>query len=271
MPELPEVETIRRHLQHHLCGRRILGVRVLRKDFRRQLDVEALHSLCGRRIVSLSRRGKFLLWHFDDGRTVAFHLGMSGRLGLCPPETPLKRHDHVIFTLESGQVRFNDVRRFGMIEVLACGALRSLWALGPEPFARRCTAAYLWQKGKGCRRAVKDFLMDGRILAGVGNIYANETLFAAGVHPLRPAASLSLDEWQRVRGALRAVLSEAIKAGGTTLQDGGYQNAQGEPGFFQLRLRVYGRAGEACRTCAAPIERVVHSGRSTYFCPRCQK
>lgn len=275
MPELPEVESVRRFLEGRVCGCSITAVEVREERLRHYLDGAALCSVVGCRIVALGRRGKYLLIALDDGRTVIIHLGMSGHVRLCPPGLPIERHDHVLFSLGAEwQLRYNDPRRFGTVQVLEKGEAEvnsSLANLGPEPLSDAFTAAYLQGRARGRSMAVKSFLMDGRVVAGVGNIYANEALFRAGINPSRAAGSLSADEWRYLRRAVRGVLRAAIKRGGTTLRDESFRNPAGERGYFQVRLHVYGREGLPCRRCGGTIARVRLSGRSTYFCAGCQR
>lgn len=275
MPELPEVETIRRYLATKVCGMVITGVEVRDQRLRQPVDTSVLRGLVGRRMVAFGRRGKYLLVHLDDGRTMVVHLGMSGHVQLCPRGAPAGKHDHVVFTLGSDtELRYNDPRRFGAILVVddkTWGDGGACACLGPEPFDDALTVHYLQERAAGRRVPVKVFLMDGRVVAGVGNIYANEALYKAGINPQRPACSLSEGEWRRLRRAIRGVLRAAIKQGGTTLLDEGFRNPAGEGGYFQVRLAVYGREGSPCRRCGFPLVRTVVARRSTYYCPRCQR
>jgi len=270
MPELPEVEVIRRGLAPRLVGRRFLAVRIGNKPLRQASPPEELARwLPGRRVERLRRRGKYLVFGLEGGVTLLIHLGMTGRLLLNPP---LDRDDHVhlVFTLEEGlTLAFQDVRRFGQVLVFAPGEpLIPLGQVGREPFSRRVTPAWLGEMARGRTRPVKNFLLDGRILAGIGNIYACEILFAAGLHPATPAGALSVADWERLLKETRCILAWAIRRGGTTVND--FLNSQGETGLFQLELRVYGRKGEPCRRCGSTIERLVQAGRASFFCPRCQ-
>ena len=273
MPELPEVETVRRSLLPHLVGRRIEAVTVWEHRLRRPVDVAALDRLRGRTVTDLTRRAKYLVIHLGDADRLVVHLGMSGRLYLVERDVPREPHVHVGFDLDDGsQLRFRDHRRFGLVEVIDVHGLavdRRFAALGVEPLSRACTAALLRQEARGLRLPVKSFLMDARRVVGIGNIYANEALFLARIHPLRPAGRLSRERWERLVSAVRRVLRAAIRAGGTTLND--FQNGLGDPGYFQVRLRVYGREGEGCSVCGSPVRRSVLSGRSTYYCGRCQR
>lgn len=270
MPELPEVEVIRRGLAPRLVGRRFLTVTLGDKSLRRASSPEQLaRYLPGRRLERLRRRGKYLVFGLEGGVTLLIHLGMTGRLLLSPWPHP-ESHVHLFFTLEGGvTLSFQDVRRFGQVLVFPPGApLAPLDQVGREPFSRRATANWLAETARGRTRPLKNFLLDGRILAGIGNIYACEVLFAAGLHPATPVGGLQLDDWERVLRETRRILRRAIRQGGTTVND--YLNSQGETGLFQVELMVYGRAGEPCHRCGSTIQRLIQAGRSSFFCPRCQ-
>jgi formamidopyrimidine-DNA glycosylase len=274
MPELPEVETVRRSLLPVLVGRRIERVLVRERRLRRQVDPALLkREVCGQVVVDLSRRGKYLLIHLEGERRLLVHLGMSGRLFLTRAATPSARHEHVVFSLDDGQeLRFRDPRRFGVVEATTVSALatdRRLSELGVEPLSRACSAKYLYERSRGLRRPVKNFLMDARVLVGVGNIYANEALFLARIHPLRAAGRSGLARWERLTAAVKQVLRDAIRQGGTTLND--FRSGTGEEGYFQVFLRVYQREGEGCPECERPIRKTVLAGRSTFYCPSCQR
>jgi formamidopyrimidine-DNA glycosylase len=270
MPELPEVEVIRRGLAPVLMGRRFLAVQVGAKRMRQQSSPAELRGwIPGRRLESLRRRGKYLLFDLEGGVTLLIHLGMTGRLLAGPTPSPPLPHVHLVFHLEGGlDLFFQDTRRFGQVLVFPPGeAPPPLAQVGAEPFSRKVTPAWLLEQARGRSRPIKNFLMDARILAGIGNIYACEILFAARLHPATPVARLTLEDWGRVLVATRRILKHAIRKGGTTVAN--YLNSQGETGLFQLELLVYGRAGEPCH-CGAPINRLVQAGRSTFCCPRCQ-
>jgi formamidopyrimidine-DNA glycosylase len=274
MPELPEVEVVRRGLAPHLVGRRFLALSPGEKSLRRQSPLRELqHWLPGRKITDLSRRGKYLVFALEGGATLLVHLGMTGHLFLGSEEQPLPPlpHTHLIFQLEGGlELVYQDVRRFGQVLVFPPGEEPApLKEVGREPFSREVTARWLADQARGRSRPIKNFLLDGRILAGIGNIYACEILFAAGLHPESPAGRLSLKDWTRLLKESRRILQEAIRQGGTTVAN--YLNSQGEAGLFQVRLRVYGKAGESCPRCGAPIARLVQAGRSSFYCPQCQK
>jgi formamidopyrimidine-DNA glycosylase len=271
MPELPEVEVIRRGLARGLLGRRILRVVLGEKRLRRESSPEELQEwLPGRAIRELERRGKYLLFHLEGGVTLLLHLGMTGRLLLGPGPLPPRPHVHLVLELEGGlDLAFQDVRRFGQALVFPPGVEPDpLAQVGREPFSREVTPKWLAQEARGRSRTLKNFLMDGRVLAGIGNIYACEILFAARLHPGTPAGRLSLGDWTRVLKETRRILNAAIAKGGTTVSD--YLNSRGETGLFQLELMVYGREGEPCRRCGQAVVRVSQGGRSTFFCPKCQ-
>ncbi len=270
MPELPEVEVIRRGLAPRLLGRRFLAVTVGDKRLRQGSSQEHLNRwLPGRRLERLRRRGKYLIFHGAGGVTLLIHLGMTGRLLLGAP-FHREPHVHLVFTLEGGlTLAFQDVRRFGQVLVFPPGQTPvPLEQVGREPFSRRVTAAWLAEQARGRTRPLKNFLLDGRILAGLGNIYACEVMFAAGLHPATPAGALTFDDWSRVLKETRRILKRAIRQGGTTVND--YLNSHGDTGLFQIELKVYGREGDPCRRCGLPLERLVQAGRSTFFCPYCQ-
>lgn len=270
MPELPEVETIRRGIEPHVVGRRIERVIVRDRRLRWPVPPELEARLSGRTLLSADRRGKYLLLDAGDDRLI-LHMGMSGRLFVLPPDTPLRKHDHLDLLL-SGEVllRFHDPRRFG-------AAL--LWpkrepghplldSMGPEPFDETFGGDYLFRRSRGRRAPVKNFLMDGRIVVGLGNIYAAEALFRAGIRPLRAAGRVTRREYERLAECSRQTLADAIRAGGTTLRD--FFGADGHPGYFAQDLYVYGRAGQACRRCGSDIRLDVVGQRSSCWCPRCQ-
>jgi len=271
VPELPEVETTRRGLEPHVVGRRIRDVVVRNPNLRWPVTRDLAGRLRGQRVQGIRRRGKYLLFDCRHGHLLV-HLGMSGRLTLVPAELPARKHDHVDVCLEgSRSLRLTDPRRFGAVLWIPTPAedhalLRSL---GLEPFARGFTGKALHAAAHGRRLAVKLFLMNSRIVTGVGNIYANEALFRAGVHPLRPAGSLSAARWDRVARAVRATLERAVEKGGTTLRD--FASVDGAPGYFLAECAVYGREGKPCRTCGASIKAIRQGQRSTFYCPRCQR
>ena len=274
MPELPEVEVIRRGLQNHLPGRKVLDIATGNKKLRLPMPRKNLKKyILGTRIKSVGRRAKFLLITMDNGACLVVHLGMTGRLGIFPSGTPRAKHDHLRLQLDDNmQLRFSDIRRFGFIQVLAPGSGFSntmLANLGPEPLGRGFTPEYLKNSAAGKSRPLKNFLMDSRIVAGIGNIYACEILFHAGLNPGKKISSLSIKEWARVVDSSRHILRKAIACGGTTIND--FVNASGRSGYFQLELQTYGKQGRPCSCCSTPITKKTMAGRSTFFCPKCQK
>lgn len=269
MPELPEVETTRRGLEPHVTGRRIVALTVREPRLRWRVPEDLPAKLAGQRITATGRRAKYLLLDLESG-TLLVHLGMSGTLRVLPAQTPLLAHDHYDLLLDSGYtLRFNDPRRFGSLHYTS-GDPRGhplLARLAPEPFDPTFDQDYLWRISRRRRASIKQVLMNSRLVVGVGNIYASEALFRARIRPRRRAQSLSREEAARLVKGVRAVLSHAIKVGGTTLRD--YVGADGEPGYFRQKLYVYER--KECRVCGGAIRRVTQQGRSSYYCPACQK
>lgn len=270
MPELPEVETTVRGLARFLEGERIVRVAVNRPDLRRPFPADLVQALTGAQVTSLGRRAKYGLLHTDRERTMVFHLGMSGRWRIDP--AALDRHDHLVIETAGHVFALNDARRFGSVDLLDTPRLWD-WpqfaAMGPEPLGDGLSAAHLKAAFAGRNQAVKLLLLDQRIVAGLGNIYVCEALFRSGISPLRAGGRVSLAALERLVPAIRAVLSESIADGGSTLRD--YARPDGELGYFATRFDVYGREGEACTVCATPIRRIVQGGRSSWFCPKCQK
>jgi len=274
MPELPEVEVIRRGLQTHLPGRKVVEITAGNKKLRLPVPRKNLKKyIQGARVESVARRAKFLLIAMDNGAYLIIHLGMTGRLGMFRAGSSMSKHDHLRLQLDNSmQLRFNDSRRFGSIQVLAPGSdfTNSMLAdLGPEPFDPEFTPAYLQDYASGKSRPLKNFLMDSRVVAGIGNIYACEILFHAGLNPEKQVYRLSLKEWTKVVESSRYILQKAISCGGTTISD--FVNESGQSGYFQLELQAYGQQGRPCRSCSAAIVKKTMAGRSTFFCPKCQK
>lgn len=271
MPELPEVETTRRGIAPHVTGRRIEKLIVRDRRLRYPLAPRVAAGLAGQTVRDVGRRGKYLLLACDAG-TVIVHLGMSGCLFVAEIDDAPRKHDHVDFVFDNGRcLRLRDPRRFGAViwTVSDPQDHRLLRHLGPEPFTPEFDGAYLFRRARGRRAAVKQFIMDSRVVVGVGNIYASEALFLAGIHPARAAGRISLERYRRLAQAIRRVLTDAIDAGGTTLRD--FRNGDGRPGYFQQQLRVYGRSGQPCADCASVIRQVRQGQRSTYFCASCQR
>ncbi|SEN80792.1 DNA-(apurinic or apyrimidinic site) lyase [Paracoccus alcaliphilus] len=281
MPELPEVETVRRGLQPHLEGQRIARAEARRPDLRWPLPPDLVQVLTGARVTALRRRSKYLLADLDRGGTVLMHLGMSGRMlvegaglaGFHRDPSVLARHDHVVLVTESGTtITFNDARRFGMVDLIRDGTAHPLLDhLGPEPFDPGFNAAYLAARFAGRRAPVKQALLDQRIVAGLGNIYVSEALHRAHIDPRRAAGRIGAARLEALAGHIREVLADAIAAGGSSLRD--HRQASGELGYFQHSFRVYDREGAPCPApgCAGIIRRVVQSGRSSFYCPGCQR
>jgi formamidopyrimidine-DNA glycosylase len=271
MPELPEVETTRRGIERHLRGRRVNAVRVRERRLRRPVPRQLERELPGQIITGVERRGKYLLLRTPAG-AVLIHLGMSGSLRIVAPEQPAQKHDHVDILCAGGVcLRLRDPRRFGVMLWVKGDPHRHalLRGIGPEPLGAEFGGACLHAAARGRRTAVKPFIMDAGVVAGVGNIYANEALLRAGIDPRRAAGRISAARYERLAAAIRAVLQEAIAQGGTTLRD--FYHGTGEPGYFRIRLAVYGREGEPCVRCGRPIRCVRQAQRSTYYCGHCQR
>jgi formamidopyrimidine-DNA glycosylase len=269
MPELPEVEVTRRGLAPQLTGRRISGVSVRESRLRWPVPRDVL-ALAGRTVGNIRRRGKYLLVDVGDGHLI-LHLGMSGSLRVLPPDTPAGKHDHFDLLLGDRLLRLRDPRRFGAV-LWAQGDVDAhplLAHLGIEPLSRALTPAKLHALTRGNRIAIKNFLMDGRRIVGVGNIYASESLFRARINPRKRAGRLTLKESSLLSKAIKDTLQAAIRAGGSSLRD--FVGTGGESGYAQQRHYVYDRAGKNCRRCKTPIRKLTQGQRSTYYCPTCQK
>ncbi|MBI1195171.1 MAG: bifunctional DNA-formamidopyrimidine glycosylase/DNA-(apurinic or apyrimidinic site) lyase [Gammaproteobacteria bacterium] len=271
MPELPEVETARRGIEPHLLGQRIERLVVREPRLRLPVPSDLAGVLAGRVIEEVNRRGKYLLIRVSGG-TIILHLGMSGSLRIVSPERPAERHDHVDLVLANGvALRFTDPRRFGLLVWTTENPLKHplLAHLGPEPLDAAWDGAALWAAAKGKRVAIKGMLMDANVVVGVGNIYANESLFMAGIHPGRAAGRISLPRYLRLADAVKEVLSRSIEQGGTTLRD--FVAEDGRPGYFSQSLKIYGRSDQPCLSCGGPIREIRQFGRATYYCPACQR
>lgn len=274
MPELPEVETVRRTVLPRVKGERVTAVRVLCARLRTHVNKRRLQDLTrGRAILGVRRRAKYLLFDLEGDSVLLVHLGMTGRLRFVPTGSPELKHDHVALTFASGvEMRFNDARRFGMVEAFRRdqeATHASLAHLGLEPLDDELTAARLRELAAGSTKPIKNFLMDGTKVVGVGNIYACEALHLARIHPLKPAGSLTRERWERLTHEIKATLSRAIGEGGTTLRD--FVDAEGVSGAYATRLTCYGREGELCDCGRGRIRRVVTAGRSTFYCGACQR
>lgn len=270
MPELPEVETTRRGLTPHLLSRTITGVTLRRPDLRWAIPGEITERLPGQRILGIERRAKYLLLDTTPGSAL-LHLGMSGSLRVLPASTPATAHDHVDIVLDSGCVlRFNDPRRFGCLLWQTAGTTHELLrGLGPEPLSAQFNGEHLFARSRGRSAPVKTFLMDQAVVVGVGNIYAAESLHAAGIAPARAAGRISLARYALLADAVKQILAHAIERGGTTLRD--FINPDGAPGYFEQELQVYGREGERCRRCDTPLRSLRLGNRASAWCVRCQR
>lgn len=271
MPELPEVETTRRGIAPHLIGRTVTGVVVRQPRLRWPVPAELGTLLVGRSITAVERRAKYLLIPFPDGALI-LHLGMSGSLRIIRGDEPPSVHDHVDIQLDNGQaLRLHDPRRFGAVLWVEGDPQRHplLAHLGPEPLTDAFTGAYLFERARGRNAAVKTFLMDGQVVVGVGNIYANEALFAAGIRPDRPAGKISRPRYERLVAEVKRVLARSIEQGGTTLRD--FVGGDGKPGYFKQQLFVYGRGDQPCKVCEGTLVETRLGQRSTVWCRRCQR
>ncbi|MET0917025.1 MAG: bifunctional DNA-formamidopyrimidine glycosylase/DNA-(apurinic or apyrimidinic site) lyase [Burkholderiales bacterium] len=271
MPELPEVETTRRGVEPHVVGHKVSDLRVYDRRLRWPVPSDLRARLAGRTIDRVERRSKYLLFRVGAD-TLLVHLGMTGSLRVHTRVPERRAHDHVDLVLEHGvTLRYHDPRRFGAVLWIAGPAEQHplLRHLGPEPLDRAFDADYLWHATRGRRAAIKLALMDNHVVVGVGNIYANEALFRAGIRPTTPAGRLSRPRLSRLVDETRDVLTEAIAKGGSTLRD--YVDATGEPGYFQLDYYVYGRAGLPCRRCGTRVKLTRQGQRATHHCPRCQR
>ena len=273
MPELPEVEVVRLSLIPRILERRIDSVRVHSPGLREPFDRAALEGLRNRKVVALRRRAKYLLIDLEGAQTLVIHLGMSGHLTVVAGQSDLERHEHLAFGLDTGQrLRLVDPRRFGLAFVRPTDTLDTdshLAHLGIEPLEGELDGAFLANRAKGRRGPVKSFLMDGRVVVGVGNIYASEVLWLSRVHPKRSVARISAATWERLSTNIQEVLGRAIAEGGTTLAD--FRDGEGNSGYFQVSLSVYDREGQSCARCDGTIRRIVQTGRSTFYCPGCQR
>lgn len=266
------METVVRTLRPKVCGRRIVAVHLVGQRLRRPWRRAWAKLICGRRVRGLRRRGKWIVFELELGAALVVHLGMTGRLQVLPRNEPPARHTHLVFSLDPGEdeLRFRDVRRFGSVEVLAAGELDSFFAvqrLGPEPFV--LTPGELYDKLRSTGRSLKAVLLDQRVVAGVGNIYADEALFEARLDPRQLGRRTTAEETERLRRAIVKVLSVAIDKNGSTIQD--FLYGDDEAGGYQNEFRVYQRTGQPCSRCRKPIARIRLAGRSTHYCPRCQR
>jgi formamidopyrimidine-DNA glycosylase len=271
MPELPEVETTRLGITPHITGKRVHQVVIRKASLRWPIPNDLPQQLTGRKLLTVKRRGKYLLLAFHNG-TLIIHLGMSGSLRIVNQKSPAQKHDHFDLQLSGNKLlRFRDPRRFGAI----------LWttdppsqhplikSLGPEPLEDAFTGSYLYEQGKSRNIAIKQLIMESKTVVGVGNIYANESLFKSAIHPTRPSNRIAESRYQKLAQAIKQTLTEAIAQGGTTLRD--FQREDGRPGYFAQKLQVYGKTGEPCPVCGKPIRQKTIAQRSTFFCAQCQR
>ena len=274
MPEMPEVEIIRRYLDKQLTGQRIMGVDLLLPRQIKWPEPKGYRAMAiGRTIAGMNRRGKYLLMALDNGSELVFHLRMTGRLVYEPDGVNHDSHARLLFQLDGGGLLvYGDTRTLGTLYALSSGErwrIHGLAEMGPEPLTEDFTPAYIQQTAKGRRTAVKSFLLNQKYIGGIGNIYADEALFLAGIHPLRPVGSLSAAECQRLHQSVNTVIAAGIRDGGTTFRD--YKNGEGKQGSHQEQLYVYNRQGQPCRRCGTEIEKMTVGGRGTHLCPQCQR
>lgn len=271
MPELPEVETTRRGIEPHIIDQTIKDIAVRQRSLRWPIPRQLEQKACNQKIESVERRGKYLLLRLNTG-TIILHLGMSGSLRICTANTPAEKHDHVDFVFSNNKIlRLRDPRRFGAV-LWTTGAPEKhklLSPLGPEPLEDSFSGEYLFEHSRKRTSSIKSLIMNSHIVVGVGNIYACESLFLAGINPNRKAGSLSLARYDKLASAIKQVLTESIKQGGTTLRD--FTRENGEPGYFAQKLFVYGKVGEPCAKCGRAIKQITQQQRSTFYCTRCQK
>lgn len=271
MPELPEAETIARALDRAVKGRRITGAKIFTPKLRTPLAPLIEAALDSRTITACRRRARYAVAALDDGRAIVFHFGMSGTVRVESQDAPRRKHDHVEFTLDDGRlIRFNDPRRFGSVEVHSCGDDGwpvSLAGIGVEPLSDAFTGEMLYRATRGRRKPIKEVLMDNAIVTGIGNIYAAETLFACGIRPQFSAARLTRAQCDRLCSEAKRILALAIECGGTTVHD--FKSVDGSEGKFVQRLKIYGK--RVCEACGTPVARVALGGRTSWYCPRCQR
>ena len=268
MPELPEVETTKNGLEKLLTHKTIKQVEILNPNLRWTVDPQIKACILGQTIKSFSRRGKYILFNLDKGHLM-IHLGMSGKINVVDTNMPLIKHDHFLLYFNNQVMRFNDPRRFGSIFYLENLEHKLLNSLGVEPLEDSFHENYLYEKSRNKTQNVKAFIMDSKIVVGVGNIYACESLFETGINPKTKAYKISKQKYIYLTENIKKVLTKAIKAGGTTLQD--FAKVDGKPGYFSQELSVYGRENENCFNCNGKIKRIIQNQRSTFYCPKCQK
>lgn len=269
MPELPEVETCLRGIAPHIIQQIVTTIMIRHAKLRWPITAHLEDKIKGKQLKKLTRRGKYLLFQFENGVLIV-HLGMSGKLRLLPIDSKVQKHDHVdIYFSNNICLRFTDPRRFGAILWTESAASHPLLVeIGPEPLTANFNGKYLWHTAKQKKLPIKSFLMNSKIVAGIGNIYATEALFEAGIHPSKPAGKISLVRYQKLATAIKIILKKALKKGGTTLKD--FTKSDGSPGYFRLELKVYGRSDEPCPNCKTPLKSKKIAKRSTVYCSRCQ-
>lgn len=269
MPELPEVETSRRGISPHIINQKVTKVSVRQPKLRWPIPEELAELLVGKTLLSVERRAKYLLLNFAHG-TLLIHLGMSGSLRICPLHTTHQKHEHVDICFEQCLLRYTDPRRFGAILWLGEKPLQHdlLKHLGPEPLSDEFSGKHLYEQANNRKLPVKQFIMEQQVVTGVGNIYATEALFSAGISPVRAANNISLKRYQLLATAIKEILSTAIKQGGTTLKD--FTGGDGKPGYFQQTLNIYGKTGEICPHCQTQLKAVKLASRNSVYCPKCQ-
>ncbi|PKF60539.1 DNA-formamidopyrimidine glycosylase [Psychromonas sp. psych-6C06] len=270
MPELPEVETSRRGISPHIIGSTVYDVVVRQPKLRWPIPATLLAHLKARKLLSIDRRAKYLLLNFETG-TLLIHLGMSGSLRICTEQSPIEKHDHADIIFDNCLLRYTDPRRFGAILWLGDNPQDSslLAHLGPEPLSESFTAEHLFQLAGKRKIPVKQFIMDQKVVTGVGNIYATEALFIAGISPIRAAGNISVKRYQLLCLAIKDILAKAIQQGGTTLRD--FVGGDGKPGYFQQTLHIYGKTGSDCPKCQTALKSLKLAARNSVYCPKCQK
>ncbi len=270
MPELPEVETSRRGISPHIINSPVIDVQLRHTQLRWKIPKDLLSYIKNEKLLSIERRAKYLLLNFATG-TLLIHLGMSGSLRICPLNSTAQKHDHVDIIFPHCILRFTDPRRFGAILWLGQTPESSplLNKLGPEPLSDDFNSDYLYHAAGKRKLPVKQFIMDQKVVTGVGNIYATEALFMAGISPTRSAGNISQKRYQLLVDAIKAILQQAIQQGGTTLKD--FVGSDGKPGYFQQTLHIYGKAGQQCPNCQTPLKTIKLAARASVYCPKCQR
>ncbi len=276
MPELPEVEVVCRGLKPHLIGQQIISIRQSGMQLRLPIPMNSMKKeMLTATIVDIERRAKYIQIFLSNGSMLIIHLGMTGNLGIFPRDKAPVKHDHVIWSLSNDkELRYHDVRRFGFLVMLEKGDVDNrektvFKTSGPEPFSEEFNGAYLFRKAKNRDVMIKTFIMDSRIVVGVGNIYANESLFSAGIRPSRKVTRVTKKQWSKLVETIRAVLSHAIECGGSTIND--FLNASQQSGYFQMNFQVYGRTNAPCFHCNSLIKNKKITGRTSFYCPQCQQ